>query len=113
MIGDRGEKQFTVGGSGEERSFDSRCSLPAGAGASRMSIHCRMLSLQFTVKRTAEKNSEMERMVIPERGDSPPVFVSRGNKGLTGGIVVSMGNIGVSRSLARKKRRKNKEMREK
>jgi hypothetical protein len=44
----------------------------------------------------------MERKVLPERpfeargrGVHPPVFVSRGNKGLTGEIVVSRGNKGV------------------
>ena len=47
-------------------------------------------------------NPKMERKVLPERpfeargrGVHPPVFVSRGNKGLTGEIVVSRGNKGV------------------
>jgi hypothetical protein len=37
---------------------------------------------------------------MPGRGDTPLFFVSRGNKGLTGGIVVSRGNKGVRAEVA-------------
>jgi hypothetical protein len=43
----------------------------------------------------AGENAELERLVMPGRGVHPPFFVSRGNKGLTGGIVVSRGNKGL------------------
>jgi hypothetical protein len=49
---------------------------------------------------SVEKNSEMERMVMPGEGGTPLFFVSRGNKGLTGGIVVSRGNKGVRAEVA-------------
>jgi hypothetical protein len=61
--------------------------------------------------RRKEENSEMERLVIPRGGGDPTFFVARGNKGVTGEIVVSRGNTGVRSVLGLEKRRKDKERR--